>query len=231
MRKIKCIIIDDEPLAIQLLENYAHKIPFLELVLTSDNPIIALEYIRENKADLIFLDIQMPQLSGIDFMKIAGEQLKYILTTAYSEYALQGYEHNVIDYLLKPISFDRFIKSTLKAKEYFQIKDSECSYFFIKSSGQRSRINFDDISFVESVKDYVSINTESQEHIVLGTLKSLQNQLPDHFFRVHKSFIINLTKVQSIDAKSITLTCEKVIPIGETYKSDFLLKIKNRSVF
>lgn len=230
MKKIKCIIVDDEPLAVQLLENYVKKIPFLNLVFTSNNPVTVLEYIQNNEADLIFLDIQMPQLSGINFMKIAGEQLKYILTTAYSEYALEGYEHNVIDYLLKPISFERFSKSTLKAQEHFQIKDSGISHFFVKSSGQQNRINFDDISFIESIKDYVNIKTENQEHIVLETLKSLENQLPDHFLRVHKSFIINLNKIQTIDGKNIQLVSEKIIPIGETYKSDFLLKIKNRPI-
>lgn len=230
MKKIKCIIVDDEPLAVQLLENYVQKIPFLNLVFTSNNPVTVLEYIQNNEADLIFLDIQMPQLSGINFMKIAGEQLKYILTTAYSEYALEGYEHNVIDYLLKPISFERFSKSTLKAQEHFQIKDSGISHFFVKSSGQQNRINFDDISFIESIKDYVNIKTEHQEHIVLETLKSLENQLPDHFSRVHKSFIINLNKIQTIDGKNIQLISEKIIPIGETYKSDFLLKIKNRPI-
>ena len=230
MKKIKCIIVDDEHLAVQLLENYVKKIPFLNLVFTSNNPVTVLEYIQNNEADLIFLDIQMPQLSGINFMKIAGEQLKYILTTAYSEYALEGYEHNVIDYLLKPISFERFSKSTLKAQEHFQIKDSGISHFFVKSSGQQNRINFDDISFIESIKDYVNIKTENQEHIVLETLKSLENQLPDHFLRVHKSFIINLNKIQTIDGKNIQLVSEKIIPIGETYKSDFLLKIKNRPI-
>lgn len=230
MKKIKCIIVDDEPLAVQLLENYVQKIPFLELVFTSDNPITVLEYIQNNEADLIFLDIQMPQLSGINFMKIAGDQLKYILTTAYSEYALEGYEHNVVDYLLKPISLARFEKSTLKAKEFFLIKEPTTSHFFVKSSGQQNRINFDDISFIESIKDYVSINTEYQEHIVLETLKSLENQLPDHFIRIHKSFIINLNTIQIIDHKNITLISEKIIPIGETYKSDFLLKIKNRPI-
>ncbi len=230
MKKIKCIIVDDELLAVQLLENYVQKIPFLELVFTSDNPVAVLEYIQNNEADLIFLDIQMPQLSGINFMKIAGEQFKYILTTAYAEYALEGYEHNVIDYLLKPISFARFEKSTLKAQEYFQLKEIPNSHFFVKSSGQQNRINFGDISFIESIKDYVSINTENQEYIVLETLKSLEHQLPNNFVRVHKSFIINLNKIQIIEGKNITLICGKTIPIGETYKSDFLFKIKNRPI-
>ncbi|WP_379968262.1 LytR/AlgR family response regulator transcription factor [Epilithonimonas sp. UC225_85] len=227
MRKIKCIVVDDEPLAIQLLENYILKIPFLELVFSSDNPILALEFIQKNEADLIFLDIQMPELSGINFMKIAGDKFKYILTTAYSEYALEGYEHNVIDYLLKPISFDRFNKSILKAQERFPSKeDSEISYFFVKSSGRQHRINFSDILYIESIKDYVNIKTENQEYIVLDTLKSLENQLPENFVRVHKSFIINIDKIEKIDVKNIFLNSGKEIPVGETYKSEFLLKLK-----
>ncbi len=146
MKKIRCIIVDDEPLAIQLLENYVMKIPYLELVFSSENPIEALEFIQHNEADLVFLDIQMPEISGINFMKIVGDKLKYILTTAYSEYALEGYEHNVIDYLLKPISFDRFEKSTLKAQDRFPTNESSAnSYFFVKSSGQQRRINFNEI--------------------------------------------------------------------------------------
>ena len=149
-----------------------------------------------------------------------------ILTTAYSEYALEGYEHNVIAYLLKPISFDRFEKSALKTQERFPNEDSKNSHFFIKSSGQQHRINFDDILYVESIKDYVNIKTENQEYIVLDTLKSLENQLPENFIRVHKSFILNLDKIEKIDVKNVFLNSGKEIPIGETYKSDFLLRLK-----
>ncbi|KFC23335.1 LytR/AlgR family response regulator transcription factor [Epilithonimonas lactis] len=227
MKKIKCIIVDDEPLAIQLLENYVMKIPFLELVFSSENPIEALEYIQNNEADLIFLDIQMPELSGINFMKIVGDKLKYILTTAYSEYALEGYEHNVIDYLLKPIPFGRFEKSALKAQERFPTNETSAnSYFFVKSSGQQHKINFDEILYVESIKDYVNIKTENQEYIVLDTLKSLESHLPENFARVHKSFILNLDKIEKIDVRNVFLNSGKEIPIGETYKSEFLLKLK-----
>lgn len=227
MRRIKCVVVDDEPLAIQLLENYVMKIPFLELVFSSENPILALEFIKNNEADLIFLDIQMPELSGINFMKIVGDKLKYILTTAYSEYALEGYEHNVIDYLLKPISFGRFEKSALKAQERFPTNETPAnSYFFVKSSGQQYRINFNEILYIESIKDYVNIKTENQEYIVLDTLKSLENQLPGNFARVHKSFILNLNKIEKIDVRNVFLNSGKEIPIGETYKSEFLLKLK-----
>jgi DNA-binding LytR/AlgR family response regulator len=226
MKKIKCIIIDDEPLAIQLLEKYVQKISFLDLVFSSENPISVLEYIKSNEVDLVFLDIQMPQLSGIDFMKISGGKLKYILTTAYSEYALESYEHNVVDYLLKPISFERFEKSTLKAQENFQINDYGITYFFIKSGGQQIRINFSEILYVESIKDYVCIKTENEEYIYLETLKSLETQLPLNFERVHKSFIVNLDKILKFNSKCLSLISEKEIPIGETYKSQLFSKLQ-----
>lgn len=227
MKRIKCIVVDDEPLAVSLLGSYVEKIPFFELVFSTENPIEALEYIRKNEADLIFLDIQMSELTGINFMKIVGDKLKYILTTAYSEYALEGYEHNVIDYLLKPITFDRFQKSALKAQERFPNETSQNSYFFIKSSGQQHKINFDEILYVESIKDYVSIKTENQEYIVLDTLKSLERQLSDRFTRIHKSFIVNVDKIIRINPKTISLLSEIEIPMGETYKSDFFLKLKS----
>lgn len=228
MKRIKCIVVDDEPLAVSLLGSYVEKIPFFELVFSTENPILALEYIQKNDADLIFLDIQMPELSGINFMKIVGDKMKYILTTAYSEYALEGYEHNVIDYLLKPISFDRFQKSALKAQERFPTNETSAnSYFFVKSSGQQHKINFDEILYIESIKDYVNIKTENQEYIVLDTLKSLEKQLSDRFTRIHKSFIVNVDKIIRINPKTISLLLEIEIPMGETYKSDFFLKLKS----
>ncbi|UFH30281.1 LytTR family DNA-binding domain-containing protein [Chryseobacterium sp. C-71] len=227
MKKIKCIIVDDEPLAVSLLENYVEKIPFLELVFSSENPIQALEFIQKNEADLVFLDIQMPELTGINFMKILGDKQKYILTTAYSEYALEGYEHNIVDYLLKPISFERFNKSVLKAQERFPLDEiKELSHFFVKSSGQQHRINSDDILYVESIKDYVNIKTEVQEYIVLETLKSLENQLPKNFTRVHKSFILNLNEIKSLGSKKIMLNSGHEVPIGDMYKSNLLEKLK-----
>ncbi|MGE8556136.1 MAG: LytR/AlgR family response regulator transcription factor [Chryseobacterium jejuense] len=224
MNKIKCIIVDDEPLAISLLEQYVQKIPFLELAFSTENPIEALEYIQNNDSDLIFLDIQMPELTGINFMKIVGSKQKYILTTAYSEYALEGYEHNIVDYLLKPISFERFMKSAIKAQERFSFQEEE-SHFFVKSSGQQHRINFNEILYIESIKDYVNIRTAGEEYIVLDTLKSMENQLSDKFVRIHKSFIINMDKIKSIGAKKLLLS-EQEIPIGDSYRSNLLERLK-----
>ncbi|MCS3867183.1 DNA-binding LytR/AlgR family response regulator [Chryseobacterium ginsenosidimutans] len=228
MSKIKCIIVDDEPLAISLLENYVQKVPFLELVFSSENPIEALEYIQNNESDLVFLDIQMPELTGINFMKILGDKQKYILTTAYSEFALEGYEHNIVDYLLKPISFERFYKSALKAQERFSVNENkEDSHFFVKSSGQQHRISFDEILYVESIKDYVNIRTGEQEYIVLDTLKSMEQQLPESsFVRIHKSFIINLNQIKSLGSKKVTLVSDQEIPIGESFRMNLLTKIK-----
>lgn len=224
MNKLKCIIVDDEPLAISLLEHYVEKIPFLELVFSTENPIHALEYLQKNDSDLIFLDIQMPELTGINFMKIVGTNQKYILTTAYSEYALEGYEHNVVDYLLKPVSFERFQKSVLKAQERFSFPQEENTHFFVKSSGQRHRVSFNEILYIESIKDYVNIRTENDEYIVLDTLKSMESQLPEKFVRIHKSFIVNLDKVKSIGAKKVILPDDE-IPIGESYRAGLLDRI------
>lgn len=225
MRKIKCLIVDDEPLAISLLESYVQKIPFFELVFSTENPILALEFMQNNEADLVFLDIQMPELTGINFMKINGDKQKYVLTTAYSEYAMDGYEHNVIDYLLKPISFDRFQKSALKAKERFSFSDEVDSHFFVKSSGQQHRINFHDILYIESIKDYVNIRTADEEYIVLDTLKSMENQLSEKFVRIHKSFIVNVDKIKSIGGKKVILP-ELEIPVGDSYRVNLLEKLK-----
>ncbi|MCJ8154495.1 LytTR family DNA-binding domain-containing protein [Chryseobacterium sp. SSA4.19] len=229
MNKIKCIIVDDEPLAISLLESYVQKVSFLELVFSTENPIEALDYIQKNECDLVFLDIQMPELTGINFMNILGNKLRYILTTAYSEYALEGYEYHIIDYLLKPVSFERFYKSAEKAWERFAVNEDkkEDSHFFVKSSGRQYRIDFEDVLFVESIKDYVNIRTVEKEYIVLDTLKSLEQQLPEgSFARIHKSFIINLNKIKEIAPRKVNLITHHEIPIGESYRVNLLTKIK-----
>ncbi|WP_294331573.1 LytTR family DNA-binding domain-containing protein [uncultured Chryseobacterium sp.] len=228
MEKIKCIVVDDEPLAISLLENYISKVPFLELVFSTENPIEALEYVQKNESDLIFLDIQMPELTGINFMKILGDKKKYILTTAYSEYALEGYEHHVIDYLLKPVPFERFYKSALKAHERFMTAEiKEETHFFVKSSGQQHRINFKNILYVESIRDYINIKTAEQEYIVLDTLKSMEQQLPGmSFIRIHKSFIVNLHQINNVAGKKVTLISGNEIPVGESYRMNLLTRIK-----
>jgi DNA-binding LytR/AlgR family response regulator len=168
----------------------------------------------------------MPELSGINFMKILSDKIKYILTTAYAEYALEGYEHDIVDYLLKPVSFERFCKSVVKAQERFSL-GKEQDYFFVKSSGRQHRICFEDILYVESIRDYVNIKTSEEEFIVLDTLKSMEQQLPESFFmRIHKSFIVNLNHIKNTTTKKIIINPEYEIPIGERYKTDFFNRIK-----
>ena len=227
MTKLRCIAVDDEPLALDIIEDYVSKVPYLELVKRTENAIEALQMVQAGGIDLVFLDIQMPELTGINFMKIVGGKIKYVLTTAYSEYALEGYEHNIVDYLLKPISFERFNKSALKVQERFAVKGNSDAYFFVKSSGQQHRINFDEILYIESIKDYVNIRTIYQEYIILDSLKSLEQELPkSSFIRIHKSFMINLHQIKSIGTKKILLLSEQEIPIGDSYRANLLNGLK-----
>ena len=232
MKKIKCIIVDDEPLAVSLLRKYVEKISFFELVFSTVNPIEALEFIQNNELDLVFLDIQMPELNGMDFLKIIKNKTPIILTTAYSDFALESYEYGVVDYLLKPISYDRFHKSVLRVKDRFLENSSEKSnieendFFFVKSEGKKVKVNFQEILYIEGLRDYVNIKTTAEEFIILENLKNLENLLPKYFKRIHKSYIVNLQKITSIDGNKVFI--EKIpINIGETYKVSFQNWFKN----
>lgn len=231
--KIKCLIIDDEPLAIKLIEDYISKTYFLELGFSTVNPLIGLQKMKEESYDLIFLDIQMPELNGMDFLKIIKNKTQVILTTAYSDFALESYEYGVVDYLLKPISYDRFYKSVLRVKEQFLENSSEKSntekkdFFFVKSEGKQIKVHFQEILYIEGLRDYVNIKTTSDELIVLENLKNLENMLPRHFKRIHKSYIVNLQKITSIEGNKVFI--EKLpINIGETYKVSFQNWFKNQ---
>lgn len=235
MKKIRCIVIDDEPLAIDLLTSYIEKTHFLEMVFSTTNPLEALQFLAKETVDLVFLDIQMPELSGIDFMKILSGKNNFILTTAYSNYALDSYEYNVIDYLLKPISFERFYKSILKFKDRISTNAVSAEekliskdYFFVKQDGRFRKINFEDILYIESLKDYVNIKTQDEEIIILETLKDLEENLPNNFMRVHKSYIANLNKISLIEGNRIRIE-ENYILIGDKYKSIFFDWIRNQN--
>ena len=233
--KIKCLIIDDEPLAIQLLEDYISKTYFLESGFSTTNPLQGLEKNQEEDFDLIFLDIQMPELNGIDFLKILNSKTKVILTTAYSDFALESYEFGVVDYLLKPISYERFYKSVLRVKEIMEKKsiseslksDVEKEYFFFKNNGKQIKINFSELLYIEGLRDYVNIKTNSSELIVLENLKDLEKILPHYFMRIHKSHIINLEKIESIDGKLVYIS-SKSFQVGETYRENLIKWLKNR---
>lgn len=242
---IKCLIVDDEPLALDIIEDYISKIPFLTLYKRLQNPIEALTLVQEEKIDLVFLDVQMPELTGIQFLKIANNKCKVILTTAYPEYALDGYEHNVVDYLLKPIAFDRFYKAAQKAQDLLcnissqpspmvestaQVNNFTHDFIFVKTEYKIQKIYLDDILFIEGLKDYISIYTKTERIITLQSMKKIDEALPDHLFvRVHKSYIIALDKIESIERSRI-LIGDKVIPVGDTYRDYFFKMIEDKNV-
>jgi DNA-binding LytR/AlgR family response regulator len=227
---IRCLIIDDKPLAIDILADYTRKVPFLELAGTTTNPIEGLSIIREQNIDLAFLDIQMPELTGIQFMKIAGKQCKVILTTAYSKYALDGFEHDVIDYLLKPIAFDRFYRAAEKAKQII-CKPTDKSipsniekspeYLFVKTEHRIQKVNLKDILFIEGLQNYISIQTPNERVLSLQTLKKIEESLPlKDFVRVHKSYIVALRHISAIERSRIFIG-DTVIPVGDNYREGF----------
>lgn len=235
---LSCLIIDDEPLAIKLLSDYVDKTDGLELVETFSNPIEGLQFLGETPVDLVFLDIQMPELTGIQFMKIMNKKTHFILTTAYNQYALEGYEFDVIDYLLKPISLERFIISTNKAKERILSKDTTpqplgavqfaIDYIFVKTEYKVKKINLSDILYFEGMGDYISIQTASEKILTLENIKSFTERLPEsRFIRVHKSYIISLEKINFIERNRIIIN-EKYIPIGNTYQERFWERINGK---
>ena len=232
---LNCIVIDDESHAGDLVEIHIEKIPFLSLVKVFKSPVAALSFLQEEKVDLIFLDIQMPELTGIEFLKILGGKTKVIITSAYTEYAMEGYEHDVIDYLLKPISFDRFFKAAQKALNVISAPtatniSSEGNGAFIlvktETKGKMVKIDTKDIYYVEGLKNYVSIYTLSDRIIALLNIKDLEQKLPTaHFLRVHKSYIVNIDKISAIESNQIVLKDSLVrkhaIPLGVTYRDIF----------
>lgn len=225
---IRCLIVDDKPLAIDILSDYVGKISFLELEATTTNPIEGLRLVSEQKIDLVFLDIQMPELNGLNFIKLAGDQCKVILTTAYPEHALDGYEHDVVDYLLKPISFERFYKAAVKARRLLEGKSGTITseakskeYLFVKTEHRIQKINLDDILFIEGLQNYIDINTPDNHVLSLQPLKRIEEQLPGKdFVRVHRSFIVALKHVNSIERSRISIG-DRIIPIGENYRDVF----------
>ena len=234
------IIVDDEPLALEVLETYISQFPELKLVAKCNNAIEAFEGLNSQKIDLMFLDIQMPQISGIDFLKTLSNPPKVILTTAFPNYALEGYELNVVDYLLKPIGFDRFSKAVnkflelsknnvLSPKKLEQQEEEKPDYIFVKADKKLIKIKFEDIFYVEGLKDYVILHTPTGRIVTLQTMKSLEEKLPqDIFMRVHRSFIANLKKIEVIEGNSLIIN-KKSIPIGKNYRDELLIIInKNR---
>lgn len=224
---IRCLAVDDEAYASEIIANYIKKTPFLELVGTTVNAFEAIEMVQNNLVDVVFLDIQMPELSGIQFLKVCGDKCKVILTTAYPEYAVEGFNLDVVDYLLKPVSYERFYKAAIKLQLSVG-KPTSSEFIFIKGDSKNKfiKLNYNEILYIEGLKNYVSIFTSSQRIITYQSLRDLESNLPSPpFFRVHKSYIISTTNVKMIEGNTVYIG-DQSIPIGETYKEQFFKMIK-----
>lgn len=237
---IRAIIVDDEPLALDVLETYISQLPELELVARCENALEAREVLKEHEVDLMFLDINMPQLTGIDFVKTLSIRPKVIFTTAHPDYAVEGFELDAVDYLMKPISLERFMKAVNKVIDMTSDSASsnaapakEEDFFFVKADKKLVKVNFDDILYIEGLKDYVIIRQQEGRVITLQTMKSLEAKLPDHLFkRIHRSYIVNIGAIDAVVGNMIELKEKsqvKHIPIGKNYRDELLAVInKNR---
>lgn len=235
---MKCIIVDDEPLAIEILESYVARIDDLKWVGSFRNALAAFTFLQQNPVDLIFLDIQMPKLSGIDFLKTLKRAPKIIFTTAFRDYAIEGFELEVADYLLKPIPFERFLKSIAKVLPQQPVVETKAAlpstpadnfiYFKVDKKMVKTRMN--DVLFIESIKDYVKVKTIEKEIITQQKISYLEESLPkSQFLRIHRSFIINVEKIDAYSASDVELGKHQ-IPIGRNYKND-VMKVLSKQVF
>lgn len=227
---IRCIAIDDEPLALKQLVNYITQTPYMELNGQFDSALQAIKFLQSNDTDLMFVDINMPELSGMEFVKSLSHAPKVIFTTAYSEYALEGFQVNALDYLLKPIGYPAFLKSAEKAKDWFEGRERRTTrveandeFLFIKSEYKIIRLNIGDITYVEGMREYVRIHMVGQSPVMsLLSMSKLEGFLPsDRFMRVHRSYIVNLGKVTTIERNRIVFDGKVYIPISENYKEKF----------
>lgn len=227
---ISCIIIEDQAPAQRLLKTYINQVDFLELEGVFSNAIDALQYLNEEQIDLIFLDIHLPKISGIDFLKTLTHSPKIILTTAFSEYALESYEFDVVDYLLKPFSFQRFLKAILKLqhldfKRENQVspKKEESSYIFVKSGYEHLKLDINSIVYIKSESDYTELCTSRSKHLTSFSLKYWKDYLePSKFCQVHKSYIIQIDKIEKVSGNQVHLVGGQIIPIGRAYKDYFI---------
>ena len=238
---ITCIIVDDEQHAIDVLEHYVKQTPSLQLVAAVTNPLEALSILAERAVDLVFLDIQMPEISGIDLVRAINGRSKVILTTAYSEFATEGFELEVVDYLLKPVPFPRFLKAVARVQQLLAAPAMNVppeddlpgdDYFFVKTElkGKMLKINFADIDYIEGMKNYVAIYHNSGKTLALLNMKDLEERLPArHFIRIHRSFIIALNKITTIEGNTVLLRgIKEPILLGETYRAAFLERMKGK---
>lgn len=235
---LKCVIIDDEPLARECITNYVHEVDFLQLAGTGSNPVELTRLLDEQDIDLVFLDIQMPVINGIEFLKMTQDPPMVIITTAYPSYALEGFQLDVLDYLVKPITFNRFFKAVGKAKDYHQLLVRSASsdpartgtspdYFFIKCDYKYERICFSDILYIQAMQNYITIHTSKGKYTTLLCLKNIEQNLdPRSFIRVHKSYIVSIPKIGAIENNEIIIQSFR-IPISRNYHADVLDRVVN----
>lgn len=213
MSKLRCIVVEDEPLARQVIEGYISRVPFLDLQGSFEDAVDALEHLRSNTVDLMFLDIHLPEIKGVTFLKTLTQPPSVIITTAYHEYALEGYELNVVDYLLKPFEFERFLSAVNKVK-----REEAKDYIFVNVQLRKVKIYFSEIMFVESQKEYVKIVTEGDSYLTKMSTNEIEGLLPANLFkRIHRSFIVAIRKVRSFNSEAVEIN-GKSIPVGRGYK-------------
>lgn len=228
MKPITCIITDDEPMARKGLQGYVQKIPFLQLAGVCEDAVQLNTLLQSQKVDLLFLDIEMPYLSGIDLLRSLSDPPKVILTTAYENYALQGYELDVLDYLLKPISFDRFLKAANKAADYFATRQAPApDYAFFKVDGRLEKVAFAELLFAEALENYVALYTGDRKLVTHATLKSVQQLLPPAFLQPHKSYLVNPAFVTAVEGNQLQVGRHKV-PISKYQKEEVLARLLQR---
>jgi two-component system, LytTR family, response regulator len=232
--KIKCVAIDDEPLALEIIKNYSEKVPFMDLIKTFDNALESIDFLKNNKIDLLLLDIQMEELTGIQLLNILNPKPNVIFTTAYDSFAIKGFDLDAIDYLLKPISFERFLKAVNKVYEKLLFESmienknkevrnhtTEEDYLFLKTEFRLEKVSFAEILYIEGMGDYLRIVTPTRRLMTLQSFKKMEELLPSNrFLRIHKSYIVALEKIENIEKGRIKIG-DKHIPIGDTYKKHF----------
>ena len=233
MKKLSCIIVDDEPVARKILQEFTEQTPFLDLLGKFESAMKAEEFLNDNQTDLIFLDIEMPKVSGLQMLKRINTESMVILTTAFPQYALDGYELDIIDYLLKPFALHRFLKAVQKAKDFYEMKTQSGnlpppSYIFIKSDKRIEKVELCDILYAEVLGNYVTIYTERKKIIAYLTMKSLESQLsPSDFIKIHQSFLVNRSKIESVEGNDLKVGT-KSLPISRNYRDSVTNLINQR---
>ena len=231
MDKYTCIIIEDEPLALEKTKDFVNKVPFLQLSATFDNALTGLDYLNNNKVDLLFLDINMDELSGIELLQSSKINSQVIITTAYQEYALKGYELQITDYLLKPFAFDRFLQAVNKARGNIVNRNPNAvpDFIFVKTENRLDKIMLNEIVYIEGMRDYRRIHTVNKKIMTLQNFSEFEKLIPSNLVcRVHKSFMVALNKIESIERNRIKIAGQ-LIPVSETYKEAFFLIINNNA--